>query len=131
MHISGAAKASLSKIAHSLNGARVWNCVKFQYITRGLAGVAVRQLPTNSLSGSADAPLVSESALRRYFWNWGADFNRSAQHLLILRGEEVCHGDVADLVHGSAESRAVGAMEERAKCCGHLAGAGKEEQDRR
>ena len=23
------------------------------------------------------------------------DFNRSAQHLLILRGEEVCHGDVA------------------------------------
>src|ERR1700730_13488906 len=44
-----------------------------------------------------------------------------------LRGEEVCHGDVADLVHGSAESRAVGAMEERAKCCGHLAGAGKEE----
>ena len=25
----------------------------------------------------------------------------------------------------------VGAMEERAKCCGHLAGAGKEEQDRR
>src|SRR5580693_9062507 len=58
-------------------------------------------------------------------------FNRSAQHLLILRGEEVCHGDVADLVHGSAEGRAVGAMEERAKCCGHLAGAGKEEQDRR
>ena len=26
----------------------------------------------------------------------------------------MCHGDVADLVHGSAESRAVGAMEERA-----------------
>ena len=40
-------------------------------------------------------------------------FNRSAQHLLILRGEEVCDGDVADLVHGSAESRAVGAMEDR------------------
>ena len=40
-------------------------------------------------------------------------------------------GDVADLVHGSAEGRAVGAMEERAKCCDHLAGAGKEEQDRR
>jgi hypothetical protein len=58
-------------------------------------------------------------------------FNRSAQHLLILRGEEVCHDDVADLVHGSAESRAVGPMEERAKCCGYLAGAGKEEQDRR
>ena len=33
--------------------------------------------------------------------------------------------------HGSAEGRAVGAMEERAKCCGHLAGAGKEEQNRR
>jgi len=58
-------------------------------------------------------------------------FNRSAQHLLILRGEEVCDGDVADLVHGSAESRAVGAMEEWAKCCGDLAGAGKEEQDGR
>ena len=28
----------------------------------------------------------------------GGGFNRSAQHLLILRGEEVCHGDVADLV---------------------------------
>ena len=53
----------------------------------------------------------------------GGGFNRSAQHLLILRGEEVCHGDVADLVHGSAESRAVGAMEERAKCCGHLEGS--------
>ena len=26
------------------------------------------------------------------------------------------HGDVTDLVHGSAEGRAVGAMEERAKC---------------
>jgi len=61
----------------------------------------------------------------------GGGFNRSAQQLLILRGEEVCHGDVADLVQGSAESRAVGAMEERAKCCGHLPGAGKEEQDRR
>src|SRR5262249_8451063 len=46
----------------------------------------------------------------------GGGFNRSAQHLLILRGEEVCHGDVADLVHGSAEGRAVGAMEEWAKC---------------
>ena len=29
----------------------------------------------------------------------------------------MCHGDVADLVHGSAESRAVGAMERRVKCC--------------
>src|SRR4029077_16728962 len=62
---------------------------------------------------------------------WRGGFNRSAKHLLIVRGEEVCHGDVTDLVHGSAEGRAVGAMEERAKCCGHLAGAGKEEQDRR
>src|SRR4029077_19615481 len=61
----------------------------------------------------------------------GGGFNRSAQHLLILRGEEVCDGDVADLVHGSAESRAVGAMEEWAKRCGDLAGAGKEEQDGR
>ena len=42
----------------------------------------------------------------------------------------VCHGDVTDLVHGSAEGRAVVAMEERAKCCGHLVGAGKGEQDR-
>src|SRR5262249_28971521 len=61
----------------------------------------------------------------------GGGFNRSAQHLLILRGEEVCHYDVPDLVHGRAEGRAVGAMEEGAKCCGHLAGTGKEEQDRR
>ena len=57
MHILGAAKASLSKIAHSLDGAKVWNCVKFQYITRGLAGVAVRPFQL-SLSGSANAPLV-------------------------------------------------------------------------
>src|ERR1700733_846461 len=49
-------------------------------------------------------------------------FNRSAQHLLILRGEGGCHGDITDFVHGSAEGRAVGAMEERAECCGHLAG---------
>src|SRR5271156_3454405 len=58
-------------------------------------------------------------------------FNRSAQHLLILRDEEVRHGDTTDFVHGSSEGRAVGAMEEWAECCGHLAGAGKEEQDRR
>ena len=62
---------------------------------------------------------VSECLLLR------GGFNRSAQHLLILRDEEVCHGDIADLVHGSAEDRAVGAMEERAKCCGDRAGAGK------
>jgi hypothetical protein len=30
------------------------------------------------------------------------EFNGSAQHLLILRGEEVRH-DVTDLVHSSAE----------------------------
>ena len=28
------------------------------------------------------------------------------------------HGDITDLVYGSAEGRAVGAMEERAKRCG-------------
>ena len=27
---------------------------------------------------------------------WGGGFNWSAQHLLILRGEEVFHGDVTD-----------------------------------
>ena len=38
----------------------------------------------------------------------------------------------SDLVYGSAEGRAMGAMEERAKrSCGNLSGAGKEEQDRR
>jgi hypothetical protein len=31
----------------------------------------------------------------------------------------------------TAAQKAVGAMEERAKCSGHLTGAGKEEQDRR
>jgi hypothetical protein len=55
----------------------------------------------------------------------GGGFNRSAQHLLILRDDEVCHGDIADLVHGSAEDRAVGAMEERAKCCGDSRGRWK------
>src|SRR6516164_910385 len=48
----------------------------------------------------------------------------------LLRGEEVRDGDVTDLVHSSAEGRAVGAMEARTKCGGHLSGAGKEEQDR-
>src|ERR1700735_1276818 len=52
-------------------------------------------------------------------------------NLTNLRDQEVCHGDVADSVHGSAEGRAMGAMEERAKYCGNLSGAGKEEQDRR
>jgi hypothetical protein len=58
-------------------------------------------------------------------------FTRSAQHLLIFLDEEVGHGDVTDLVHGAAEGGSVGALEERAECCGYLAGAGKEEQDRR
>jgi hypothetical protein len=52
-------------------------------------------------------------------------------NLTNLRDQEVRHGDVADSVHGNAEGRAMGAMEERAKCCGNLSGAGKEEQDRR
>src|SRR6202034_3344477 len=46
-------------------------------------------------------------------------------NLTNLRDQEVCHGDVADSVHGSAEGRAMGAMEERAKYCGNLSGAGK------
>ena len=54
------------------------------------------------------------------------DSTRSAQHLLIFLDEEVGHGDVTDLVHGAAEGRAVGALEERSECCGYLAGAGKE-----
>jgi DNA-binding CsgD family transcriptional regulator len=41
---------------------------------------------------------------RRRMSVYGGGFNRSAQHLLILRDEEVCHGDVADLVHGGAEA---------------------------
>jgi len=58
-------------------------------------------------------------------------FNWSAQHLLILLDEEVADGDVTDIVHGEAEGRTLGALEERTKCVGHLPGAGKEEQDRR
>src|ERR1700677_4877938 len=61
----------------------------------------------------------------------GGGFNWSAQHLLIFLDEEVSHGDVTDIVHGEAEGRTVGALEERAKCVGDLASAGKEEQDRR
>jgi len=56
---------------------------------------------------------------------WRGGFNRSTQHLLILRGEEVCPGDITDLAHGSAEDRTVAAVEERAKCCGHLGWAVK------
>ena len=69
------------------------------------------------LESLESAPAATSSSVHSPLYPGG--FNRSAQHL-ILRGEEVCHGDVADLVHGSAESRAVGAMEERAKCCGDL-----------
>src|ERR1700722_12756166 len=58
-------------------------------------------------------------------------FNWSSQHLLILLDEEVAHVDVPDIVHGEAEGRIVGALEERAKCVGHLPGAGKKEQVRR
>src|SRR5215467_10750706 len=61
----------------------------------------------------------------------GGGFNWSAQHLLILLDEEVANGDVTDIVHGEAEGRTLGALEERTKCVGHLPGAGKEEQDRR
>ena len=47
-------------------------------------------------------------------------FNGSAQYLLVFRGEKVSHGDVTGFVHSGAEGRALGAMEERTKCCGHL-----------
>src|SRR5262245_54107372 len=63
--------------------------------------------------------------------SWVGGFNWSAQHLLILLDEEVANGDVTDIVHGEAEGRTLGALEERTKCVGHLPGAGKEEQDRR
>src|SRR3979409_1107519 len=56
-------------------------------------------------------------------------FNGSAQHLLILLDQEVAHGDITDMVHGDAEGRAVGALEERVKCCSDLPGTGSEEQD--
>jgi hypothetical protein len=64
-------------------------------------------------------------------WRFKVRIQRISATPSNLRGEEVCDGDVTNLVHGSAEGRTVGAMEERAKCCGHLTGAGKEEQDRR
>src|SRR6516225_3084966 len=57
------------------------------------------------------------------------EFNRSVQHLLILLDEEVADGDVTDIVHGEAEGRTLGALEERTKCVSHLPGAGKEEQN--
>ena len=34
-------------------------------------------------------------------------FNRSAQHLLVLLDQGVAHGDITDMVHGSAEGGAV------------------------
>ncbi len=44
-------------------------------------------------------------------------------------------GGAMGCIHGycsrGAEGRTLGALEERAKCCGHLAGAGTEDQDRR
>src|SRR5262245_28257303 len=70
----------------------------------------------------------SMSALRQLP---GGGFNWSAQHLPILLDEEVADGDVTDIVHGEAEGRTLGALEERTKCVSHLPGAGKEEQDRR
>src|SRR5215813_3693761 len=56
-------------------------------------------------------------------------FNRSAQHLLVLVDQGVAHGDLTDMVHGSAEGGAVGALEEWVKCCSDLAGPGSAEQD--
>ena len=35
----------------------------------------------------------------------------------------MAHGDVRDMIHGGSEGRAVGALEERIKCCGDRAGA--------
>jgi hypothetical protein len=67
-----------------------------------------------------------ETALRLEL---GGEFNRSVQQLLVLLDEEVAHDDVTDMVYGGAEGRTVGALEERAKCVGHLSGAGKEELD--
>ena len=59
----------------------------------------------------------------------GGGFHRSAQHLLILLDQGVAHGDITDMVHGSAEGGAVGALEEWVKCCSDLTGIGSEEQD--
>src|SRR6185437_15285820 len=46
-----------------------------------------------------------------------------------LTGSGGAHGDIADMVHGSAEGGAVGALEERVKCCSDLPGTGSKEQD--
>jgi len=45
------------------------------------------------------------------------EFNRSVQHLLILLGEEVHHGDVTDSVHGYPFEDAA-----NAKIVAHLGG---------
>ena len=51
-------------------------------------------------------------------------FNRSAQHLLIYRDEEVEHGEVQDTVHGEAEGSNMGTLEEWTKrLCDHSRGA--------
>src|ERR1700683_3717460 len=100
------------------------------WFSRRGGSAELRYLPRRPNPVQARRRFPSFRPLKR-LTRYPGGFNRSAQHLLILRGEEVCHGDVTDLVHGSTEGRAVGAMEERTKCCGHLAGAGKEEQDRR
>ena len=55
-------------------------------------------------------------------------FNRSAQHLLVLLDQGVAHGDITDMVHGSAEGGAVGALEEWVEWCSDLAGPGSAEQ---
>jgi hypothetical protein len=71
------------------------------------------------------------SVMTNFYLELAGGFNWSAQHLLILLDEEVADGDVTDIIHGEAEGRTLGALEERTKCVGHLPGAGKEEQDRR
>src|SRR5215468_10756644 len=87
-----------------------------------------------SLGNAAKCPVrvrLGHSAKSAQCPGYPGGFNWSAQHLLILLDEEVANGDVTDIVHGEAEGRTLGALEERTKCVGHLPGAGKEEQDRR
>jgi hypothetical protein len=48
---------------------------------------------------------------------------------LICLDEEVEHGDLTDTLHGAAAGGVVGTLEEWAKCCGYLSGAGEAEQD--
>src|SRR5271155_4276145 len=58
----------------------------------------------------------------------GGGFNGSAQHLLGLV-EGVAHGYIADMVYGSAEGGAVGALEGRVKCCSDCPRPRSAEQD--